>query len=121
MRDASSESWAAASNLPRKACGPDRDFFRTDPRRSLFYIIDKIGDGFQGVVDQHGWDGGKMKVEGFLHGNAFVMQTTSMIEGKNRSLVFTGYLLSDRMIANVSGINPDKQPAVGGVSWRKRK
>ena len=96
-------------------------FFPDRSEEIFFFITDKIGNGFQGVVDQHGWDGGKMKVEGFLHGNAFVMQTTSMIEGKNRSLVFTGYLLSDRMIANVSGINPDKQPAVGGVSWRKRK
>lgn len=81
-----------------------------------FHVTERIGNGFRGVYDQHGPGGGKMKVQGILHGNVIAIQTYEMISGKNRNLVFTGYLVNDRIIANVSGMNSDKTPAVGTIS-----
>ncbi len=91
-------------------------FFPDRAVEIYLHVTERIGNGFRGVYDQHGPGGGKMKVQGILHGNVIGMQTYEMISGKNRNLAFTGYLVNDRIIANVSGMNSDKSPAVGTVS-----
>jgi hypothetical protein len=57
-----------------------------------------------------------MHVEGRLDRNKIDFRTTGMIRGRNRQLRFKGYLLSDRLITNVEGIQIDGRPATGWMS-----
>ncbi len=60
-----------------------------------------------------------MKVEGTLDRNKVSFQTTGMLRGKNRKLGFKGYLLSDRIVTSVEGIQVNGKPAMGWMSlWR---
>jgi hypothetical protein len=95
-------------------------FFSDGAVEIYFHVSEKIGNGFRGVVDQHGAGGGKMKVQGILHGNVIAMQSTEMISGKNRTFVLAGYLIDDRIIGNVSDLNPNKPPVIGTLSMNKR-
>jgi hypothetical protein len=61
-----------------------------------------------------------MKVEGERDGNHVVIRTTEMIRGDYRSLQFTGYFLGRRIVASVSGVATNKQPASGWISlWQQ--
>jgi len=84
-------------------------------------VTNCTGAAFDGELRQ-GTGGGqhsKMAVEGKLDRNQIAFGTTQMILGKKRNYAFRGYLLSDRIIAEVNGFDVNGHPAVGWMSlWR---
>jgi hypothetical protein len=90
--------------------------------RMQLSIDESHGNEFRGVLSQIGNVGraSKMDVVGNLDGNQIAFHTTDVTRGKNRSLSVHGYLLSDRIIAKVSTIDVNSNPAIGWVSlWHE--
>ncbi len=82
-----------------------------------FTVTNRTGTSFVGELRQTaGGPAAKMKVEGNLDRNKVAFQTTEMLSGKNCDLGFKGYLLSDRIITNVEGIQVNGKPASGWMS-----
>ena len=80
-------------------------------------VTNRTGTSFVGSLRQSaGGPGNLMKVEGNLDRNKVSFQITEMLRGKNRHLGFKGYLLSDRIITSVEGIQVDGKPATGWMS-----
>lgn len=84
-------------------------------------VNDVTGNSFRGELEQTGNFGRPdvMTVEGHLTGNRIAFETTEMILGKNRKLVFRGYVLDDRIVASLGGVSTDGKPIAAGVSLRK--
>jgi hypothetical protein len=85
--------------------------------------IDNVrGNEFSGTLRQKAGPAtaSLLSVAGRLDGNLVSFQTAEMIRGKDRSFAFTGYLLSDRIIARVNGIDAFGHAASGWMSlWRE--
>jgi hypothetical protein len=85
-------------------------------------VNESQGNEFRGVLSQTGNVGraAKMDVVGNLDGNQIFVHITDVTRGKERSLELQGYLLSDRIIANVKGIDVNRNPTTGWVSlWHE--
>jgi 3-keto-disaccharide hydrolase len=87
-------------------------------------VNELAGSAFRGELTQKGEFGHPaiMKVEGELDRNRIAFHTTEMVRGKNRSLGFQGYLLSDRIICGVEGVDKKAASASGWMSlWRDKR
>jgi hypothetical protein len=94
---------------------------RTDPNGAVqlrLEVTDFTGDHFRGELAQTGNFGRAdlMEVRGKLTGNRIAFETTGMIRGRNRKLVFQGYLLSDRIVTDITGTSVDGKRVTGWVS-----
>lgn len=98
-----------------------REFVNSSTQLHL-KITERAGDTFIGVLSQ-GANGNfdRMNVAGKTNGNRFHMETTSMINGKARLLIFDGTLLGSRIVANTTGKGTDGKPASGKVSLTKKQ
>lgn len=87
----------------------------------LKLTLDELtGDDFRGKLEQTGNFGRSdlMNVAGKLQGFRIWFETTGMIRGQYRKLIFNGCLLSDRIVADLSGTSVSSKSLSGSVSLR---
>jgi hypothetical protein len=94
---------------------------RVDPNGAVqlrLKVKDFTGDDFRGELAQTGNFGRAdlMEIRGKLRGNRIAFETTGMIRGRNRKLAFQGYLLSNRIVTNITGTSVDGKRVAGWVS-----
>jgi hypothetical protein len=73
---------------------------------------------FRGKLAQIGKFGraDTMKVVGALDGNVIDFHTAEMIRGEDRLFVIRGYLINDRIIAQLTGLSTERKPILAMVS-----
>lgn len=97
--------------------------YRAGPMNNIpfhFHVGTCDGNAVKGRMWQ---DEGKveMVVEGKLDGNFIEVKTVKLAKGENRNLTFTGFVLEDRLVFQVSGVTPKGQPARGIVLLNRVK
>lgn len=97
--------------------------FRTDGSSSTdfkLHVGDCEGTAFRGTVWQGQHKSDAYKIEGAFDGTSIKFRSTQVIRGKSRALLFTGFVLQDRLVARLSGTNTQGKPAKGIVVLRQR-
>lgn len=94
---------------------------RWDDNGSVELVLDvqeRTDNVFRGKLAQIGKFGraDTMRVAGALDGNVIDFHTTEMIRGEDRKFVLRGYLINDRIIAQLNGISKEQKPFVAMVS-----
>ena len=59
-------------------------------------------------------------VEGVIDGHAVRFKTAKVLDGKKRIYNFSGYVFQNRMILQVSGVEPSGKPAGGIINFYKK-
>jgi hypothetical protein len=84
-------------------------------------IHQRANNVFRGKLAQIGKFGraDTMKVDGLLDGNKISFHTTEMIRGDERHFHFVGYIINDRIFAQLNGINTERKPFVAWASFSR--
>jgi hypothetical protein len=94
---------------------------RWDADGSLELVLEvheRSDNVFRGKLTQTGKFGraDTMQVAGALDGNVIEFRTTEMIRGEDRTFAFRGYLINDRIVAQLNGVSKDQKPVLAMVS-----